>query len=65
MKFFTRHREERSQVEALKITAQAAEDERKRAASRLMKILDCAADATNDALGELVGGRENGVAHKR
>lgn len=65
MKFLTRHRKEREQVKALKITAQAAEDERKRAASRLMKILDCAADATNDELGELVGGRENGVAHKR
>lgn len=64
MRLFRRTREERAQIDALKIAAEAAEAERKRAASKLLKVLDCAADATDDALGSLVGERR-GLAHKR
>lgn len=65
MKLFTRGRKEQERLELLRLAAEAAENERKRAAAKLIAILDCAASATDDALGTLVGDKKNVVADKR
>ncbi len=53
------------EIRRLKEIADRAESDRRAATLRLARILDCAANATDDALGTLVGDKKNVVAHKR
>lgn len=55
MKFFNR-RKEKSEIDVISETARKATEERKRSASRVLQILDCAADASDKALAQLTDG---------